>query len=101
MLRNLLLLKVKFQTQDVCVLGKTSKTYEFVKILEVFPEQKKLQVVYLEKKRSWQIAPYSKGYKESFRIRFNHLVYRLSTKDYLSAEEEATIKNIVRDTFTH
>ncbi len=95
-------LKVKFQTQDVCVLGKTSKTYEFVKILEVFPEQRKLQVMYLEKKRSTrQIAPFNKGYKDSFRIRFNHLVYRLSNKEYLSVEEEATIKQIVKDTFTH
>ncbi len=94
-------LKVKFQKEDVCVLGKTSKSFDLVKVLEVLPKNKKIEVMYLEKKKDRHIAPFAKQYRDPFKVRFNHLVYRLNNKDYLTIEEEATIKEVLMDTFNH
>ncbi len=94
-------LKVKFSIGDVAVLGRTSKKYDFVKILDIMEVSKKLTVIYLERKRDRTLAPYEHTYREPFDIRFNHLIYKLSSTTYFSAEEEGIVKDTLRETFAH
>ncbi len=94
-------LGVEFGTGDIMVLGKTAKTYELVKVEGVLEctGKGKVQVTYIERKRERKIGPYVNKYKDPFAVRFNHLLYKLSSKTELSASEEATIKKILRITF--
>ena len=94
-------LNVTFSIGDVAVLGETAKKYEFVKILDVMEESKRINVIYLERKKGRKLGPFERTYTEPFKIRFNHLIYKLSSTTYFSAEEESKVKDTLRETFAH
>ncbi len=91
---------VRFRQGDVCVLGKSSATFDLIRILEVFPKEKKVQALYLRIRNDRNVAPYTRQYKESFTEKFEKLLYTLSNRRQLPKEEETTIKGILKGVFS-